>query len=175
MTTTKEENVIVGIPEHSCVEGELAVTPKQKFIILEETPDEIVGELFTKANEETIKLFKEKKVQGVNILIQNGTTAGQTKAQLQLRLIPRRENDGIPLTWNPRQSTEEHLAESQKRITKALKEISEKEREKVPEPAPKQQISQEKKPSGNQATKIQEEEKQKEIIDYRVKQMRKTP
>ncbi len=174
MNITKEENVIVGSPENPCARGEIAITPKQKFTIIEETPDEIVGELFTKANEETIKFFREKKVQGVNILIQNGTTAGQTKAQIQLRLIPRQENDGIPLTWNPRQSTEEHLAESQKRITKALKEISEKEQEKAESP-PKQQMAQERKPAENQATKIHEEEKQKEAIDYKIRQLRKIP
>ena len=120
---TEDANTITYEPDKTITNGHIIVSPKQKYVILEETPDTIVGELFNKANDQTLKIFQEKKLQGVNILIQNGNPAGQKEAQLQIHVIPRTEEDNIPLTWNPRPTTEEHLAEAQKRITTALKTI----------------------------------------------------
>ena len=47
----------------------------------------------------------------------NGEAAGQTVRHFHMHLIPRYENDGQQILWNPGESTPEELEEIRKIIT----------------------------------------------------------
>jgi len=92
------------------VPGHVWVLPKQETSILENTPDFVVAEMFVIANRVSMALFEGLGAQGTNMLIQNGTGAGQVLPHLILHVIPRSEQDGIELLWQPKQLDEEAMS-----------------------------------------------------------------
>ena len=134
-----EGGVEVVLPDSVFAKGEVVVQPKTKCVVLEETPDDVVGRLFALAGKAVPLAFSLSNAQGVSVLIQNGTPAGQVVPNVSAHIIPRSENDGLGLTWNPRPSTEEHLAEAQKKIMNTLSGLSncrEQREQKEQEPTP---------------------------------------
>ena len=53
----------------------------------------------------------------MNILQNNGPIAGQTVFHFHIHLIPRREGDGINVTWTPGEPTDEQIAAVQAKLT----------------------------------------------------------
>lgn len=62
---------------------------------------------------------KVLKCDGVNILQNNGVAAGQTVFHLHLHVIPRWEEDGLNINWNPSQADSQELADTAKLIGEA--------------------------------------------------------
>lgn len=56
---------------------------------------------------------------GVNILQNNGVAAGQTVFHLHLHVIPRWDDDGLKLSWNPSEVTAEELANTAAKLGEA--------------------------------------------------------
>jgi len=115
--------------------GHVIVAPKQHHVILEQVPDKIAGELFAVANRLSIALFEGLGVQGTNVLVQNGAAAGQITPHVRLDIIPRQENDGINLLWQPRQLSEEEMSTVELRLKEAILPLGQHE-EKKEEPKP---------------------------------------
>jgi histidine triad (HIT) family protein len=86
------------------------VVPKEEYPILEQTPDFVVAEMFVVANRVAMALFEALGVQGTTMLVQNGTGAGQSLPHTILHIVPRNENDGLPLQWQPKQLDEESMS-----------------------------------------------------------------
>ncbi len=86
--------------------GHVVITPKEKYTVIEELPELLCGHLFVVANRMAGVLFETLGAHGTNLLIQNGTAAGQKEAQVQLHVIPRKENDGLNFLWKPTEDKE---------------------------------------------------------------------
>ena len=56
----------------------------------------------------------------MNILQNNGPIAGQTVFHFHIHLIPRREDDGINVTWTPGEPTDEQIAAVQAKLTNLI-------------------------------------------------------
>ena len=56
----------------------------------------------------------------MNILQNNGPIAGQTVFHFHIHLIPRREGDGINVTWTPTEPTDEQIAAVQAKLTNLI-------------------------------------------------------
>ena len=56
----------------------------------------------------------------MNILQNNGPIAGQTVFHFHIHLIPRREGDGINVTWTPGEPTDEQIAAVQAKLTNLI-------------------------------------------------------
>ena len=63
------------------------------------------------------KMSEKLQCDGLNIVQNNGEAAGQTVKHFHMHLIPRYENDGQHILWNPGESTPEELEEIRKTIT----------------------------------------------------------
>lgn len=124
--------------------GHVIVAPKQHHVILEQVPDKITGELFTVANRISIALFEGLGVQGTNVLVQNGPAAGQITPHVRVDIIPRQENDGINLLWQPRQLSEEEMSTVEMRLKEAIlplgQEPQKEEKKEEPKPEPKKEM-----------------------------------
>ena len=57
------------------------------------------------------KMTEKLHCDGLNIVQNNGEAAGQTVRHFHMHLIPRYENDGQHILWNPGESTPEELEE----------------------------------------------------------------
>jgi len=106
----EDEKVIVFIEETPAVLGQITLVPKGHFPILEQVPDFIVNHLMIIANKLSSALFDSLNIQGTNILMNNGVTAGQKHSHFSISIIPRTENDNINLEWQPKQLDEEEMS-----------------------------------------------------------------
>ncbi len=153
----EDEKIYAMLYPNPSTPGHVAVLPKEHATILEQVPDYVVSEMFAKANKMSIVAFETVGAQGTNLLIQNGVAAGQKNAHVILHVIPRRQNDGIKLEWQPKQLTEEQMSTVELNLKEATKRVGEFETEK---PKPKE---------------IKEPEKLTKEEDYLIKQLKRRP
>ncbi|MFH1682961.1 MAG: HIT family protein [Candidatus Woesearchaeota archaeon] len=105
----EDDKVIAVVADLASSPGQVRLFPKEHHTILELMPDSLAHHLFRIANKLSIALFESLGAQGTNIVIQNGTAAGQTIPHFCINIIPRAEGDGLNLQWKPKQLLEEEL------------------------------------------------------------------
>ena len=122
--------------------GHCFVMPKNHYPIIEQVPDSEIGKLFQVSNKISSAIFESLGAQGTNIFVANGIPAGQTVAHFLINVIPRKENDGINLQWQPKQLNEEEASTVELKLKEQTKNMGHFEKEeKKPKPfAPKQVI-----------------------------------
>ena len=153
----EDESVIALLNDRPSTGGHLILMPKQHFTIIEQIPDETVSHLLTVANKLSVACFDVLGAHGTNILIQNGVAAGQKLSHASVHIIPRVENDGLNMQWQPIKVSEEELKTVQMNLESELEKKEEK-KEEVKE-AKKEEVVEE----------IPEEE------NYMLKQLERTP
>jgi len=139
--------------------GKIMLMPKEHYAIIENVPDYIVAELFVVANQLSKALFESLSVTGTNIIVNNGIAAGQTIAHFCISIIPRKDNDGINLQWQPKQLSDDEMSTVELQLKEETKNIGSFEGEK------KEPVDIDKKPK-----KIEEGEE-----NYQIKQLRRIP
>lgn len=87
--------------------GHVLLLPKQHFANLYDIPDDTIQKSMLLAKKIAAAIKAELKCDGLNIVQNNEPAAGQTVFHFHIHLIPRYENDGVGLTWNPGELTEE--------------------------------------------------------------------
>ncbi len=91
-------------------QGHTILISKTHAANLLELPDEY-AEQALKAARKCAKALKEVlSCDGVNILQNNGEAAGQTVFHFHIHVIPRFQDDKIPLNWKPTQAEGDDLA-----------------------------------------------------------------
>ena len=157
----KDEKIAIILDPKPATTGHLLVLPVEHKTILEEVPDFVVDKLFIGSNKASSLLFDLfPEVQGTNILIENGVAAGQEMPHLALNVIPRKENDGLNLIWQPKQFSEEEMSTIELKLKEETTGIGVFEKEaKTPEVI-------------EEAEKIEIGEDEE---DYRIKQLRRIP
>ncbi len=108
----KDAEVAVLLPARGFTKGHMIVVPLKEYVIIEDVPDSVLGKMFQVANKLSDTLFRTMDCTGTNILIQNGSPAGQFNKLFSINVIPRFEDDGIKLEWTPKQADEESLVRS---------------------------------------------------------------
>ena len=104
-----DNDVVVAVKETALTPGQLTIFTKEHFTILELVPDTILTKCATMANKVSIAIFETMGCQGTNIVIENGLSGGQKVPHFALEIIPRRENDNLPLQWPPKQLMDEEM------------------------------------------------------------------
>ena len=88
--------------------GQITIVPKAHHPIVEMLPHPIMEKCALLANKVSMALF-DIMGGGTNILIQNGLAGGQKVPHFAIEIIPRKENDNLPLQWPPKQLGEADL------------------------------------------------------------------
>ena len=135
-----EDEVSIGVLDlNGANPGHCFVIPKMHYPIMEQVPEREIGKLFQASNKIATAIFETLGVQGTNIFVANGIPAGQTVAHFTINVIPRSENDGINLTWQPKQLSEEEMSTVELKLKEHTKNIGnfEKEEKKTKHSAPK--------------------------------------
>lgn len=91
--------------------GHTLILTKEHFDDVFQMDGETAGKLFALVSVVAKALKKATGCDGMNILQNNGSAAGQTIPHFHLHLIPRYENDEFTLPWKIMECTEEELAE----------------------------------------------------------------
>ena len=135
----EDELILAVLDVNGANPGHCFVIPKQHYPIIEQVPDYEVARLFTVANKISTAIFESLQVQGTNIFVANGIPAGQTVAHFMINVIPRKENDGINLQWQPKSLSEEEMSTVELKLKEHSKNIGgfqKEERKKIDVPKP---------------------------------------
>ncbi len=116
------EDAVIAAKDKVITPGQITVFPKQHFTILEMVPEPILQQCLILANKASIALFESLGSQGTNILIRNGLGAGQDVPHFCLEVIPRKEDDGLKLQWEPCQLPEYDLETTYQTLLSAVEE-----------------------------------------------------
>ena len=96
--------------------GHSLIIPKEHCTNIYDIDEDIAAKVMKTAKKLATKMTVALNCDGFNLLQNNGETAGQTMFHFHMHLIPRYENDGQHILWNPGESTPEELEEIRKTI-----------------------------------------------------------
>ncbi|MCI5952018.1 MAG: HIT family protein [Anaerostipes sp.] len=100
--------------------GHVLILTKEHYDNIYEIDAETAGKLFSLASVIARAMKKVLNCDGMNILQNNGTVAGQTVFHFHLHLIPRYEGDQVQVTWPQGSITEEEKEELVKSMKKEI-------------------------------------------------------
>lgn len=98
--------------------GHALILPKEHYANLYEIPEETAGKVMILAKRLAIKMTERLGADGFNLVQNNNECAGQTVFHFHFHLIPRYENDGQNMLWNPTKPSAEELVEVKDILTK---------------------------------------------------------
>lgn len=119
----EDDEILAFLDYNGAARGHTYIVPKSHVPIFEQVPDELVEKIFSIANKISTALFESLNVQGTNIFIANGVSAGQAIAHFIVNIVPRTEGDGINLQWQPRQLSEEEMSTVEIKIKEGAQNI----------------------------------------------------
>ena len=96
--------------------GHALILPKNHAPNLFELPEEDAAAVMPLAKKLGILMKDRLHCAGLNLVQNNGETAGQTVLHFHLHLIPRYEGDGQRIGWNPTAPTQDELETVRKEI-----------------------------------------------------------
>ena len=105
----EDDVALAFLAKNGTVPGEIILIPKKKYQIMELIPDEEMAHLAVLARKLSDACFEILSGQGTNILIQNGIPAGQLVPQFSIRILPRRDGDGVNFKWTTEKESESEL------------------------------------------------------------------
>ncbi len=91
--------------------GHALILPKEHYANLYELPDELAAKVMKLAKKMALRMTDKLGCDGFNLVQNNGEIAGQTVFHFHLHLIPRYEDDGQKIGWNPGSPSQEELEE----------------------------------------------------------------
>ena len=103
----EDEDFAAFLDASPAAKGHTLLVPKKHAANVFELPDEIGAKIFPVAKKVAANLKEKLGCDGVNILQNNGTAAGQTVFHLHVHIIPRMEGDERILEWSHLEPTDE--------------------------------------------------------------------
>ena len=119
----EDELVMAVLDVNGANPGHCFVMPKKHHPIFEQVPDNEVARIFQVSNKISTAIFESLGAQGTNLFVTNGISAGQTVAHFAVNVIPRKENDGISLQWQPKQLSEEEMSTVELKLKEQAKNL----------------------------------------------------
>lgn len=117
-TLYEDEDFRVILDLGPATRGHALLIPKEHYADLFELDDELAAKALTVARKVGKKIKDALGADGFNLVQNNGEAAGQTVFHFHMHLIPRYENDGAGILWNPGKTTPEDM-EAVKRLIDA--------------------------------------------------------
>ena len=134
----EDEHVIAVLDINPANPGHLLIMPKEHYSIMPQIPDDEVQHIFMVAKALSNALLRALEVQGSNIIVANGVTAGQRAQHFMAHLIPRKENDDVNFQVPQKTISEDELQKIKQALSENLGTKTE-ETEKIAAPfIPKQ-------------------------------------
>lgn len=100
--------------------GHALILPKKHFDDVFSMDEQTASKVFVVALKVAKAMKKVLNFDGMNIVQNNGTIAGQTVFHFHMHLIPRYEGDTVNIGWAPGTADTEVLAQLSEEISKAL-------------------------------------------------------
>ena len=91
----EDENFLGILDTSPKAEGHTLIIPKKHFRNLLDLPVSLGNELLEAIKKVSLKLVKEGKADGFNVISNNEKVAGQLVFHLHIHIIPRKKEDGL--------------------------------------------------------------------------------
>ena len=111
----EDETVIAFLDISPAFDGHTLVIPKKHYENIFETPEKELEKINTTCKEIALMLKQKLGAQAVNILNSSGKPAGQEVFHIHYHVIPRREGDGLNLSFK-NESKKSDLEEVYKKL-----------------------------------------------------------
>lgn len=98
-------------------DGHALVLPKDHYANLFEIPSDTAAEAMKTAQTVAAMLKEKLHADGLNLVQNNGETAGQTVHHFHMHIIPRYKGDGQNILWKPGHPSDQELDAVLGRIT----------------------------------------------------------
>ena len=99
--------------------GHAIILPKKHAANIFEISEEDASKIYVVAKKVATALSEELQCDGINILQNNGETAGQSVFHLHMHIIPRYKDDTVNIKWKPGVPDEDLLD----RLSEKLKKV----------------------------------------------------
>jgi histidine triad (HIT) family protein len=86
------------LPSEGATIGHIHIVPKEAIETLEDCSEELAVQLFYVASYAATSVYEGLGAQGTNIVCNNNAGSGR----LLLEVLPRSENDGLDMKWEPK-------------------------------------------------------------------------
>jgi len=116
-TLYEDEQFRVILDLGPATKGHALILPKDHAANLYELPEETAAAVMRLAKKMALKMRDKLHCDGLNLVQNNGETAGQTVPHFHLHLIPRYKGDGQNINWVPGKPSQEELEAVRKEIT----------------------------------------------------------
>ena len=110
-TIFEDDDFRVILDNGPATKGHALVLPKEHYSNLFEIPDDLAAGAMLTAKKVAANIKEKLGCDGLNLVQNNGSVAGQTVMHFHLHIIPRYENDGQHILWNPTSPSAEELIE----------------------------------------------------------------
>lgn len=114
----EDEKFNVILDMSPATKGHALILPKEHFANLYELPEEWAADVMILAKKMATKMTERLGCDGFNLVQNNNACAGQTVFHFHYHLIPRYENDGQQILWNPTSPSADELKEIHAILTK---------------------------------------------------------
>jgi histidine triad (HIT) family protein len=118
-TIYEDDKFRVILDNGPATKGHALVLPKEHYANVFEMPNELLADAAVVAKKVASNIKDKLSCDGLNLVQNNGETAGQTVMHFHLHIIPRYENDGQHILWNPTSPSAEELVEVKNTIVGA--------------------------------------------------------
>ncbi|MFT4304992.1 MAG: HIT family protein [Candidatus Woesearchaeota archaeon] len=153
----EDEIVKAFLVEKPAIEGHVKIYPKKKIKNLKELNEDELKHVIKISSLMSTVIFENLSAHGTNIIVNDGLE------ELCINVLPRFNEDGLKINWEPKQSTREKLEESHKKLKPHMDFIG------VKKPQQKEiENNENKTESNNQETEDEE-------LDYRIRQLDRIP
>ncbi|HEY5621126.1 MAG TPA: HIT family protein [Pontiella sp.] len=120
----EDDEVMVFMDIGPIIKGHALVIPRKHYDPVGETPDALVAKLHITAKKIAAAQMNALGADGVNIMQNNGTAAGQEVPHFHIHVIPRFNEDGHHWNWNAKKYDDfEEMRELADKMQNALQLI----------------------------------------------------
>lgn len=116
-TLYEDEEFRVILDLKPAAKGHALILPKEHASSLYELSDEAASKALVLAKKMAARMTDRLECDGLNLVQNNGETAGQTVMHFHMHIIPRYKNDEQAIDWEPKDVSQEELEEVKKQIT----------------------------------------------------------
>ncbi|MCH7477502.1 MAG: HIT family protein [SAR324 cluster bacterium] len=116
----EDGNTVAFMDINPLSEGHLLVVPKKHFTSLFDADDDSLAQTFSVVRKLAVALQKALGIDSLNLLQANGRWAAQSVPHFHFHVIPRRENDGVPLDPELKPGNVEQVRKTGEAISTAL-------------------------------------------------------
>lgn len=117
----EDNDIIAFLDVNPASRGHTLVVTKEHFESMVHTPKAILDKAFEIAQLVAQAQIAHLGASGVNVLTNIGEAAGQSVHHFHIHVIPRYENDGLKLSFPPKELTSGQMDEIKDSIQKGLK------------------------------------------------------